>query len=156
MEALPKYSESAYAVVLQHLIVRRSGPTFCCLLMEPSCGCLQGSSWLDPSLEERFGPFSECAARHLAVKPRKGTQACSACLCSGKFRKCFASKPDGQLGNGILTAAVLTIAIHSSRLLCTSPGPYDRLLRLQIRWLPASCRSLVGQHGRLYGLSAQL
>ena len=35
--------------------------------------CIQGSSWLDPSLETAFGPFSECAQGHLAVKPRKGT-----------------------------------------------------------------------------------
>ena len=36
------------------------------------CWRVQGSSWMDPSMETQFGPFSNCAAGHLAVKPRKG------------------------------------------------------------------------------------
>lgn len=30
------------------------------------------SEWLDESLPDRFGPFSNCARGHVAVKPRKG------------------------------------------------------------------------------------
>lgn len=32
----------------------------------------QGSEWADESMPERFGPFSECARGHVAVKPKKG------------------------------------------------------------------------------------
>jgi 2OG-Fe(II) oxygenase superfamily len=34
---------------------------------------VQGSEWVDPSMAERFGPFSECAQGHVAVRPKKGT-----------------------------------------------------------------------------------
>ncbi|GFR42774.1 hypothetical protein Agub_g3735 [Astrephomene gubernaculifera] len=30
------------------------------------------ASWLDPQLEERLGPFSECARGHVAFRPKKG------------------------------------------------------------------------------------
>lgn len=30
------------------------------------------SGWLDPSLPNRLGPFSQCAEGHVAAKPRKG------------------------------------------------------------------------------------
>lgn len=32
----------------------------------------KGSEWLDPKLESQFGPFSDCAKGHVAVKPSKG------------------------------------------------------------------------------------
>ena len=31
------------------------------------------SSWADAGQKERFGPFSDCADGHVAVKPKKGT-----------------------------------------------------------------------------------
>lgn len=34
----------------------------------------QDSMWADPALEDRFGPFSECAQGHVAMKPKKGTR----------------------------------------------------------------------------------
>ena len=34
---------------------------------------LQANDWLDPDMDERFGPFSDCAKSHVAVKPKKGT-----------------------------------------------------------------------------------
>lgn len=33
------------------------------------------SRWADPTLERRFGPFSECAQGHVAVRPKKGASA---------------------------------------------------------------------------------
>lgn len=35
--------------------------------------CLQANDWLDSGMENRFGPFSDCAKSHVAVKPKKGT-----------------------------------------------------------------------------------
>lgn len=32
----------------------------------------QGSVWVDPAMPQRFGPYSDCAKGHVAVKPRKG------------------------------------------------------------------------------------
>ena len=31
-----------------------------------------GSQWIDPSVEERMGPFSDCAKGHVAAKAKKG------------------------------------------------------------------------------------
>ena len=28
--------------------------------------------WVDPAMPQRFGPYSDCAKGHVAVKPRKG------------------------------------------------------------------------------------
>ena len=36
------------------------------------CVPLQADEWLAPGMGERFGPFSECAKQHVAVKPQKG------------------------------------------------------------------------------------
>lgn len=33
---------------------------------------LQASEWLEPNMDARFGPFSDCAKEHVAVKPQKG------------------------------------------------------------------------------------
>ena len=33
---------------------------------------LQASQWLEPNMDARFGPFSDCAKEHVAVKPQKG------------------------------------------------------------------------------------
>lgn len=33
---------------------------------------MQSSSWVDPSLPERLGPFSECANGKVAARPKKG------------------------------------------------------------------------------------
>lgn len=41
------------------------------ILTKQVCGG-QGSVWLDPHGEERFGPFSDCAKGHVAVRPQKG------------------------------------------------------------------------------------
>lgn len=30
------------------------------------------SKWVDPEMPQRFGPFSECARSHVAVRPKKG------------------------------------------------------------------------------------
>ena len=35
---------------------------------------LQASAWLDANMDQRFGPFSECAKQHVAVKRQKGDQ----------------------------------------------------------------------------------
>lgn len=50
-----------------------------------------GSKWLDPTSEQRFGPFSECARGSVAVRPRKGASAAAACLKYGvkcEFDEC--------------------------------------------------------------------
>lgn len=31
-----------------------------------------GSEWVSPDMPKRFGPFSECARGHVAVRPKKG------------------------------------------------------------------------------------
>lgn len=35
--------------------------------------CLQADDWLESDMDKRFGPFSDCAKSHVAVKPKKGT-----------------------------------------------------------------------------------
>ncbi|PRW56157.1 Prolyl 4-hydroxylase subunit alpha-1 [Chlorella sorokiniana] len=46
----------------------------------------QGSEWIDSSVQQRFEPFSECAAGHVAAKPKKGDALLF-----------FSLKPDGKL-----------------------------------------------------------
>ncbi len=40
---------------------------------------------MDPSMETQFGPFSDCAAGHLAVKPRKGAVLLTLVYCCGSM-----------------------------------------------------------------------
>ena len=47
------------------------------------CVWIQADEWLAPEMIERFGPFSECAKQHVAVKPQKGE-------CSPVCNKLFA------------------------------------------------------------------
>lgn len=37
---------------------------------------LQASQWLEADMDTRFGPFSDCAREHVAVKPQKGEPVC--------------------------------------------------------------------------------
>ncbi|KAI7843911.1 hypothetical protein COHA_002453 [Chlorella ohadii] len=46
----------------------------------------QGSEWVDSSVQQRFEPFSECAAGHVAAKAKKGDALLF-----------FSLKPDGKL-----------------------------------------------------------
>ena len=55
-------------------------------------------------------------------------------------------KTGGQPGNGMLTAALLAIALQLSRLLSMSSGPNVRVPALQITWLASSCRAVLGGH----------
>ena len=47
-------------------------------------GCLkhiiimQGSEWLDLGAAHHFGPFSDCAHGHVAVRPKQGARTCTA------------------------------------------------------------------------------
>lgn len=41
-------------------------------LHDSACVFLQADEWLAPGMGARFGPFSECAKQHVAVKPQKG------------------------------------------------------------------------------------
>ena len=40
------------------------------------------SVWADPATAERFGPFSECAQGHVAVRPKKGDLLLQSDSCS--------------------------------------------------------------------------
>ena len=41
-------------------------------MLPPSFILLQGSEWIDPSVEARLGPFSPCAKGHVAGRLKKG------------------------------------------------------------------------------------
>lgn len=68
-------------------------PTVCNLPMPPmlpetahllaSLPPPQGSQWIDSSVQQRFEPFSECAAGHVAGGCRGAAVAAAAALCSG-------------------------------------------------------------------------
>lgn len=47
----------------------------------------QGSTWADETMPERFGPFSDCAKDHVAVKPKKGGLAPANMRCFGRHKK---------------------------------------------------------------------
>ena len=39
---------------------------------------MQGSEWLDRGAAHQFGPFSDCAHGHVAVRPKQGARTCTA------------------------------------------------------------------------------
>ena len=93
---------------------------------------LQANDWLEPDMDERFGPFSDCAKSHVAVKPKKGTPwvyvATTMCSCNKKTSRpetpvlqCAFQDTQSQPLNSAYCAAVTFVCSNAYRYsTCTS------------------------------------